>query len=289
MENNPHRPVHKVFRSLIVRKSLYPSAWYSGICKYMVVQRKKGWRSDFGRKENLLNKFPKKNGLCLPRFSQTRLEQSLKNTMMERNVFLRELNHRVRNMIQVLVSLMNLESADVEDDETKQIIERCSHRIRVIGIILDKSYDAAKIGTVSCKEMFREIISVFSNMRKLERHKITAQISGTDEMISVNQVLPLGLLLNELLVVLSEYWKQQKTERRLIVTMTNVYGAVEICMEAPDIEIQEHQFSAIYDSLSYSLLLSLAEQISGTITWERDAGNKFELRFHPASETGRTP
>jgi len=228
-----------------------------------------------------LNKSPQKNNPHPHRFSQKRLEQSLKHTMMERNVFLRELNHRVRNMIQVLVSLMNLESVYADDDETKRIIERCSHRIRVIGIILDKSYDAAKIGTVPCKEMFHEIIGVFFNKRKLEHYGIVTEISGTDERISVDLALPLGLLLNELLVVLSGFWEEQETARRFLVTMDNIDGSVAISMEAPDIEIQNHQFSALHDSLSYSLLLSLAEQISGTITWDRNAGNKFELVFHP--------
>jgi two-component sensor histidine kinase/ligand-binding sensor domain-containing protein len=116
----------------------------------------------------------------------------------EKEILLKEIHHRVKNNLQVINSLINIQSSYVEDEKSLSIFEECKNRIRTISLIhekLYKSYDFKKINFNDYLVLLIQDLVKSYNVDKQIELKTDLQI----EYFNLNTIVPLGLLLNEII------------------------------------------------------------------------------------------
>jgi len=129
------------------------------------------------------------------------IEQKLMSVTAERNLLLKELNHRVRNMIQTILSLTDIQSDAIQDPLLKKIFDENSQRIRVIGIVMDKANRVESIGYVNLKECITEIAYCLRGEIFPGRNDVELRLSGSDVTLNTDVAVSFGIIINEILQV----------------------------------------------------------------------------------------
>ncbi len=116
----------------------------------------------------------------------------------ENELLLKEIHHRVKNNLEVVSSLLALQSAQVSDPNTKEAMQESQNRVQSIGIVHQKLYQGKHLGAIEMKDYFLNLSeSVLDSFGAEERVKIELAMEKID--VDIDTAVPLGLIVNELL------------------------------------------------------------------------------------------
>jgi PAS domain S-box-containing protein len=197
-----------------------------------------------------------------------------KKALSEKDFLMKELNHRVKNNLALVASLIYLKDTETEDD-----LSDLKHRIEIIKLVHEKLYHQNNVEQIEMREYFQEILeSLFSSATKWD----VEVVNTIEEMsISTTTAIPLGLIVNEISTNAIKYGFNNKEKPRFSIHMTrdtnnNQYVMTlsntgnpfpeEIGMENPN-------------TMGLQLVSTLVAQIKGTIELQKNPNPVFTIRF----------
>lgn len=122
----------------------------------------------------------------------------------ENELLLKEIHHRVKNNLEVVSSLLALQSAQIDDPKTKEAMQEGQNRVHSIGIVHQKLYQGKDLGTIEMKDYFLNLSeSILDSFGAEERVKIELAMEKLD--VDIDTAVPLGLIVNELLTNTLKY------------------------------------------------------------------------------------
>ena len=130
---------------------------------------------------------------------QKNIEWKLKNSVDDRETLIRELYHRTKNNMQVIISLMNLQSANINDEKSKDIINDMQNRIYSMAIVHKKLYESQNLSSINLKDYIIELSNLLLKSFTTFSDKINLDLTLDDVMVSIDTAIPCGLVLNELI------------------------------------------------------------------------------------------
>ncbi|MBK9760056.1 MAG: nitrate- and nitrite sensing domain-containing protein [Flavobacteriales bacterium] len=200
------------------------------------------------------------------------------------HVLIKEIHHRVKNNLQVVVSLLRLQSETIDDEHLKQVFGQSQSRVASMALIHEKLYkgdDLAHIDiTQYLKELFSELVHL-NNVSDTIRYKTTIHEGLT---LDLDTMVPLGLVLNELI---SNSFKHafQGRDTGLIDLRIQRVSDTEFDLKYSDdgVGIPKDKLTHEGATLGMSLIDSLVEQLNGYLTVESDGnGTRYHVRFKTA-------
>ena len=210
------------------------------------------------------------------------LKQSISdqsNLLLEKDVLMKEIHHRVKNNLQVISGLLELQSKSLDDGAAKNALREGRNRVRSIALIHQNLYQFENISTIELKrfvnDLCRQVESVFKKSAP-----VTMNITVPDTRLDIDSAVPLGLILNELLTNSFKY------------AFDNV-EAGEINLEI--LSLAEGIFQLLYSdngpglpvdfdftkasTLGIQLINDLSRQIGGSVLYENKRGAAFTINF----------
>jgi two-component sensor histidine kinase len=122
----------------------------------------------------------------------------------ENELLLKEIHHRVKNNLEVVSSLLALQSAQIDDPKTKEAMQEGQNRVHSIGIVHQKLYQGTNLGAIEMKDYFLNLSeSILDSFGAEERVKIELAMEKLD--VDIDTAVPLGLIVNELLTNTLKY------------------------------------------------------------------------------------
>jgi two-component sensor histidine kinase len=204
-------------------------------------------------------------------------KKALELALEEQTILLQEVNHRVKNNLSIVASLMNLQSEKSHDDYHKQLFMECRNRLESIASVHELIYKAKSYSHINFKEYLNQIIEHISNSYKsFEYIKIVKGI--TDVHVDISSAIPMALIVNELITNAYKHAFHNKTE-----------GIIEISL----LENNNQVFLTIKDngngfdktvipknSIGMDILSGLIEQIEGTCNLtSNEKGTLYKISF----------
>lgn len=116
----------------------------------------------------------------------------------EKEVLLKEIHHRVKNNLQVINSLIRLQCAYTDDQEALDLFDECQNRIISMALIHEKMYEAHDLNNINIKEYVSQLAGNLLRSYRLNQ-RINLDVEVFTEQLSLDTLVPLGLLLNELI------------------------------------------------------------------------------------------
>ena len=126
--------------------------------------------------------------------ARTQIEDSLR----ERVVLLNEVHHRVKNNLQVIVSLLSLQAERLRDPETLEIFKETQNRVRAIAAIHERLYSTDDLATIQVGPYIRNLVEDLREFYDAGDH-IDIDVTTADLTLDLNDAVPLALICNELL------------------------------------------------------------------------------------------
>jgi PAS domain S-box-containing protein len=211
-----------------------------------------------------------------------RLQASLK----EKDVLLQEVHHRVKNNLQVITSLLSLQSRYISNEHDLALFKESMYRVRSMALVHEQLYQSEDLASIDMGKYTRRLAPELFRLYGADPLKVRLTLEIETVALPIQQAIPCGLIMNELLtnafkyafpagpheqgevrVVFTRETSAAGARCRLIVVDTGVGLPVGLDLRKPD-------------SLGLTLVTMLGEeQLEGTVTLDRTGGTAFEITF----------
>jgi PAS domain S-box-containing protein len=203
------------------------------------------------------------------------------NALHEKEALLRELHHRVKNNMQIISSIMSLQSRHLTSDEAKELLDESRQRIRAMAFIHERMYSTGNLSKINFMEYMQYLAEHLTRIYQNPYSHVDIQLAGEPIEISVEQAIPCAMIANELITNAIKHaypdgHKEHIVELRLERTAENSNRIIvrDRGIGIPDAEIKDEP-----DSLGILIIKALTKQINGSIKLESDNGTVATLQF----------
>jgi len=208
-------------------------------------------------------------------------EEALKTSLKEKEVLLKEIHHRVKNNLQVMSSLLNLQSQYLSDPKTRDVFKVSMDRIKSMALIHDKLYRSEDLSSISFPGYAGDLVSDLVNTYAVGRG-IRLDLDIDPVSFNIDTAIPLGLIINELV---SNSLKHAFSGRDGGTITISLHGEdVHMILTVSDTGVGFPEGLDFTDtpSLGMQLVVTLVEQLEGTIELIRGEGTCFRISFGAA-------
>ncbi len=211
-------------------------------------------------------------------------EQRIKAALHEKEILLREIHHRVKNNLQIISSLLRLQSDAIKSRKYLKIFRDAWSRIQSMSLLHEELYRSKDFSKINLADYIQSLVINLFHSYGVKTEQITPILNVEEVALSIDAGILCGLILNELLTNCLKYAFPKSQEGRIWVEVTQ--DAHTICLSVRDdgVGLPEHFDLDQTESLGLQLVTTLTEQLEGTITFDRIEGSQFTIVF-PRSES----
>ncbi len=215
---------------------------------------------------------------------RVRSENNLRNSLKDKEVLMREIHHRVKNNMQVVTSLLDLQSRKISDQHALQAIKESQDRIRVMSLVHETLYRSDDLQCIAMKDYFTRLIDDLSRLHTTAGQQIQCLVSVDEVTLSVNDAIPVGLIANELLTNAFKHAFAGRQSGCVRVVLQAIKDhKLELMVADDGVGISEDLNCQEPETLGMQLVNRLAEgQLGGTLDVQNEGGARFSLRFKPS-------
>lgn len=202
-------------------------------------------------------------------------EDLLKKSLREREVLLAEVHHRVKNNLAIISALLNMQMDNLTDEQSKQIFEETKNRIYAMSLIHNLLYQNKSFAKIDFVEYVNRFCMNISQSYQLNNRIIIDQQIENIE-ININTAVPLALMLNELLTNAVKHAFKNQNNGKITVGLSNIENKFyKFWVADSGIGMDEEKLNP--KGMGMDLIKSLAEQVDGTLTYEKNHGSIFTI------------
>ena len=146
-------------------------------------------------------------------------EEYIKKQLQEKEVLLKEIHHRVKNNMQVIVSILNLQASFVKDKKVLDILQDSQSRIKTMALIHEKLYQTKDLSNINFPEYITNLVTYLFDSYKTTKQQIEYEIMIDPFPICIDTVISLGLITNELVSNCFKYAFSDRTKCKIEVSL----------------------------------------------------------------------
>jgi len=211
-------------------------------------------------------------------------EAHLISTLHEREVLLKEIHHRVKNNLQIIHSMLNLQSLYTKDEQVLELFKESQNRIFLMALIHEKIYQSESLAKIDLSEYFQSLLDNLFQTYGAEEKNIGLNIYIENIDFDIDTVIPCALIINELVSNSLKYafgdLFNDKGERGEIQICLYTYNNEFVLIVRDNgVGIPEDFDIKNCESLGLKLVSVLVKQLNGTIHLKRCRGTEFRIEF----------
>lgn len=206
-----------------------------------------------------------------------RVEDVLSKALDEKDALLRELQHRVKNNLAMMTSMVQLEMRRTDDDTTRAALARIRDRINSSANLYAMIFETGNTQNVRCDEYVRRIVTALSASYHSDAVDVLLEIQNEPAEIDAKRAVPFGLIANELVTNAFKYAFVDGRKGVVIVRVSSSGGYVGLEVADNGIGLSDDCIMERSKGLGMKLVDMLTKQLGGTITFEREGGTTFRI------------
>jgi PAS domain S-box-containing protein len=207
-----------------------------------------------------------------------KVEKQLKSSLKDKEVLLKEVYHRVKNNLQVISSLLELQSDFIEDEKVVKMLAETQDRIISMAFIHEQLYESSDMATLDFDEYISTLVSNFVDSYGISTKDIKINTNICKTELSIDRAIPCGLLINEILSNCLKHAFPDKRGEISIKTSTDDQNCTLIIKD-DGIGLPEKFDIEKSETLGFQLITALIQQLGGFITVSTQAGTDFTIVF----------
>lgn len=207
-------------------------------------------------------------------------EIQLEDSLREKSTLLKEVHHRVKNNLQVVLSLLKLQASNVKEKNTYDLLQQSQNRVKTMALIHENLYKSKDLSKIEFSAYVHKLVFYLIEMYKTQSSNIVINVEAEDIYFNMETAIPCGLLINELVSNSLKHafpddkkgeinlsLKETEPKKFLLIYRDNGVGLPK------DIDINTAQ------TLGMQLIHGLTEQLDGKLEIKRSGGTEYRIRF----------
>jgi PAS domain S-box-containing protein len=207
-------------------------------------------------------------------------ELKIKNSLKEKEILLKEIHHRVKNNLQIISSLLDLQLETTKDRETIDLLQDSKSRIHSMAMVHENLYQSKDLAQINIYDYVRDIVEYFFNIYGSSLSQVHYEIEIPELFILMDSAVPLGLILTELISNALKYAFPDDRDGRINISMTPeppnhltvIFSDNGIGLP-PNLDIRQ------VETLGLQLVNLLTRQLNGNLTVDEKNGTSFKIIF----------
>lgn len=205
-------------------------------------------------------------------------EKLVRASLKEKEVMLQEIHHRVKNNLQVISSLLNLQSGYTKDEETQNLFRECQHRVRSMSLLHERLYRSSDLSRVNMHEYTQSLVNSLLHSYSFSE-AITTELDIDDIQLTIDSAVPCGLIINELVTNAIQHAFTGRISGHMCVSMVNDHNEIVLSVVDDGIGLPKNFNPNESQSLGITLVDTLVHQLSGKLEIISDGGATFKITF----------
>ena len=218
-----------------------------------------------------------------------RADEALLASLREKEVLLREIHHRVKNNMQVIYSLLNLQVERVRDGAVKKILKESQNRIRSIALVHERLYNSADLARVDFCGYIPMLYSHLGHILDIQGERIKESYQIEEVSLGVDLAIPCGLILTELISnSMTHAFPGGRKGTIRIELGRDPDGSIRLVVADDGVGMPQDLDFRKTESLGLQIVNILAEQIDAQVEGLTKGGTRFTLTFRESQGQKRT-
>ncbi|WP_321421683.1 PAS domain S-box protein [uncultured Methanobacterium sp.] len=209
-----------------------------------------------------------------------RAEENLKKALNDKEMLVREIHHRTKNNLMIMASLLNLTSADIEDEKAKEIFRQIQTRAKSMALIHEKLYRSDNFKKINFGDYIRHLARDLFNSFLTYPERVELVMELEDLNLDINTAIPLGLILNELLTNSMKYAFPNGEYGTITIKFFKKDENYVMMVDDDGIGLPSDLDVQKTDTLGLQLVKNLIGQIEGKMLVYRDDGTHVTITFN---------
>ena len=208
-------------------------------------------------------------------------EEATQASLKEKEVLLDEIHHRVKNNLQVISSLLKLQSRDIKDEHYAEMLKESQSRVNAMALIHEKLYQSPDLARIDFGEYIKGLAGALFRSHGSDAARIALKTEVEGIMLGANHAMPCGLIVNELVSNSLKHAFPKGREGEIKIAMRpTAENELELVVSDNGSGVPEDLDFRNVESLGLQLVTILAEdQLGGQIELDRTGGTRFQIRF----------
>jgi two-component system, sensor histidine kinase PdtaS len=207
-------------------------------------------------------------------------ESNLKAALQEKEVLLQEIHHRVKNNMQVIRSLLSLQSANIREQKLKAFFRESCSRIDAMARIHEMLYKSDSLSEINLRDYVEGLASGLMGTHNISTNRIAIRVDCARIFLGIDQAIPCALIINELISNSLKHAFAQGAGKIHIEAVSDARDGIILTVSDTGRGMPEDFDIRKTNSLGLKLVWGLVErQLGGRIELHRDKGTRFKIRF----------
>jgi PAS domain S-box-containing protein len=208
-----------------------------------------------------------------------RTEDQIKASLAEKEVLLKEIHHRVKNNLQIITSLLSLQSGKVDLPEMQSVLRESQTRVKSMALVHEELYQSDDFSRVDFADYVQRLTTNLFHTYQTGGVPINLIVDVPELFLTVDSAIPCGLIINELVSNALKHAFPSGNGGTVTIQLRIEGEQYVLTVNDDGIGIPQDVDPSTTESLGLQLVDTLTRQLGGTLTIHRDHGTQFEIHF----------
>jgi len=208
-----------------------------------------------------------------------KMHQQMATSLQEKEAMLKEIYHRVKNNLQVISSLLNLQANTIQDPASRNTFIESSTRIKAMALVHEMLYQSGNLVRVEMGKYVRNLAKNLADIYHIDSKKVKLIIDADTIFLSIENAIPYGLILNELISNAFKHAFPADQSGEIKVSIKNKDKKNILIVHDNGIGLPAYINFKNTKTLGVQLIHTLTKQLGGNIVLDRSSGTTFTLSF----------
>ncbi|MDO9045476.1 MAG: sensor histidine kinase [Methanobacteriaceae archaeon] len=211
---------------------------------------------------------------------QTReLSLQVNQLLNDKEMLIKEIHHRVKNNLTVISSLLSLQSRYIKDESDKDLFKESENRAKSMALIHERLYRSEDVKSIDFSDYITSLSRDLFDTYVTSKDKIQLKLDVENIMVDVDNTVPLGLIINELVTNCLKYAFPSNRTGTININFHKIGSEYVLEVIDDGIGLPEDFDTDKSDSLGMRLISGLTAQLDGEMEMLNDSGTTFRIRF----------
>ncbi len=211
--------------------------------------------------------------------NRIQMEKTIKTSLKEKEILLREIHHRVENNMQIISSLITLLASQIQDKDSLDKLKETENRIKSMSYIHEVLYQTQNFTELEFGDYIRQLISELYSVYDMNTRQIAITMTIENLLLGFDTAIPCGLIINELMSNVFKHAFPNEKKGRVTITLKQLEDCFDLIIADNGIGFPDEFDLENCQTLGLTLVYGWVKQLKGKISIRKEKGTVFHIIF----------